>query len=1286
MARPRESRSPAPAGSFDASRHRRRDEDRRERDRWDDRRQFRRPSSRSRSPERRQQDRGARLRDRDRDRERDLTRRRERSLDRRDDSHFRGASLPHPPPPTRDFRDRDRDRDRERERDRDRDRQRDHRDRERGRGHERRRSRDRVGGRPRSPDRRNRSRGSDKGHQSSDPSRDVHRSRHEGTADSTALHRSHQMPSVDVARSGHEDRSRAAAQQSDADKKAERLAKLNAWKKKKENESMRQKAEEPSDISQAIKLLAEMDKKASMASSATDAPVSPSSPPPSAGPEAEGSSPPQPYAGKFDPKTIAKRSAASRSHESSKTVLGSLVHPGKGVPLPPPAQTANDDTAEVAALPANRGKASGFGFGKAQLDDKLPAKRKQLDLDGDDTVTRKLRKLPAFTAESDDTPYADQDEDYNSGDNIAEDEEAAVAADRAAHERRRQAESQDQTQAESRDQAQAESQDQAQAQTQADGAAAASSDAQEVEMADGSPAKENEATKKETTHVNGAAATQAQATKAADITKVRPSTLPPKPEPMQVDDEEDEVDTLDAFMADLQRSELKKSAKLAKKPKKEQEPVAYFSDDDNVYDAEASGNADNILTIANKRKKKDIPSVDYSKLDLEPVRKNFWVEPSDVSAMSDAEVAELRAELDGIKVKGKSVPKPVQKWAQCGLTQHTLEIISRLGYEKPTTIQMQAIPALMSGRDIVGVAKTGSGKTIAFLLPMFRHIMDQPPLKEGDGPIGLIMTPTRELATQIHRDCKPFLQSMKLRAVCAYGGAPVRDQIAELKRGAEIIVCTPGRAIDLLAANQGRVTNLKRVTYVVLDEADRMFDMGFEPQVMKIFANMRPDRQTILFSATMPRLIDSLTKKVLTNPVEITVGGRSVVAKEIEQVVEVREESSKFLRVLELLGELYNRDEDARTLIFVERQEKADDMLKELLNKGYPCMSIHGGKDQVDRDSNISDFKRGVCPILVATSVAARGLDVKQLKLVINYDAPNHMEDYVHRSGRTGRAGNKGVAVTFVTPEQENCAPGIAKALEYSGQPVPEKLDEMRKSHREKVKAGKAKDSSGFGGKGLDRLDQEREAARQVQRRTHRAEGDEEEDKDEKKDENKGEKTLNAMRAAASIIQARDSRKAEGDAKSSVRGEAAGAEDRSKNPLDKVSSAVSAINSRLGKSGQLRSGQPIDNKGPDAGAFHATLEINHCPQKARWAVTNRTNVAKILDATGTSITTKGSFYAPGKEVPPNGDPKLYILIEGETEVAVGSALQEMTRLLEEATHASNDADNRAPASGRYTVT
>lgn len=1035
-----------------------------------------------------------------------------------------------------------------------------------------------------------------------------------------------------------------AAGPTEDQKKADRLAKLEAWKKKKEDAAQKQKDVNPT---QTRSLLAEMDMKASGASPAASSPVvsSAASPMPNNG---SGSlSPAAPYAGKFDPKAIAKK--ATKTHDGAKAVLGAIdAQPeaiakpvkqsatGESTSFETAANTSDVDCA-ASALPANRAKASGFGFSKTSETDKLPSKRK-LDLDEEDETKRKLTKLPALPIEADDTPYADQDDDDESdGDNFAETEEEAAAAARAAHEKRLQADS---------------------------AAEQAEAEAMKVDEPEANGEQEQAAAPE----TNGAAVA----------------------EPMQVDDAEDDVDPLDAFMADLKEPSGPQAQKSAQNTaKKLQEPEAYFSDDEYDFNAEGKEGNDALAAIKNKRKKKEIPTVDYSKLDIQPIRKNFWAEPAELAELTEAEVADLRLELDGIKVNGKDVPKPVQKWSQCGLSRQTLDVVHQLGYEKPTPIQMQALPALMSGRDVIGVAKTGSGKTVAFLMPMFRHIKDQPPLKDNEGPVGLIMTPTRELATQIHRDCKPFLKMMGLRAVCAYGGAPIKDQIAELKRGAEIIVCTPGRMIDLLAANQGRVTNLRRVTYVVLDEADRMFDMGFEPQVMKIFANMRPDRQTILFSATMPRIIDSLTKKVLKSPVEIQVGGRSVVAKEIEQIVEVRKEDTKFLRVLELMGELYDKDEDARTLIFVERQEKADDLLKELLMKGYPCMSIHGGKDQIDRDSTISDFKKGIIPILIATSVAARGLDVKQLKLVINYDAPNHLEDYVHRAGRTGRAGNLGVAVTFITPDQENCAPGIAKALEQSGQPVPDDLSEMRKAHRDKVKSGKAKDTSGFGGKGLDRLDQEREAARMRERKTHRAEGEEEDEKEEKKDdEEKAEKALNAIKAAASSVQAREAAKIAEATSEIKKTPAAGAAEggSGKNPLDKVSSAVSAINSRLGKAGQLRSGQPIDNKGPDAGAYHATLEINDFPQKARWAVTNRTNVAKILEATGTSITTKGSFYPAGKEVPEGADPKLYILIEGDTEVVVSSALTELTRLLREGTIAAADADSRAPASGRYTVT
>ena len=672
-------------------------------------------------------------------------------------------------------------------------------------------------------------------------------------------------------------------------------------------------------------------------------------------------------------------------------------------------------------------------------------------------------------------------------------------------------------------------------------------------------------------------------------------------------EEEEEADPLDAFMTELgdPMTALNPTNSLKIKKKQAPEPEAMFGDEDidlKTMDADP----DDILAMASKRKKKDLPATNHAKMSYESFTKSFYNEPSELSEMTDEEVADLRLELDGIKIRGVDAPKPVQKWSQCGLGVQTMDVIEKLGYEKPSAIQSQAIPSVMSGRDVIGVAKTGSGKTIAFLLPMFRHIKDQRSLDTLDGPVGLIMTPTRELATQIHKECKPFLKALNLRAVCAYGGAPIKEQIADLKRGAEIIVCTPGRMIDLLAANSGRVTNLRRVTYVVLDEADRMFDMGFEPQVMKILANIRPDRQTVLFSATFPRQMEALARKTLAKPIEIVVGGRSVVAPEITQIVEVRSEESKFIRLLELLGNLYEHDnnEDDRALIFVDRQESADGLLKDLMRKGYPCMSIHGGKDQIDRDSTIDDFKAGVVPIMIATSVAARGLDVKQLKLVVNYDAPNHLEDYVHRAGRTGRAGNTGTAVTFITEDQERYSLDIAKALRQSGQDVPEELQKLVNRFIEKVKSGKEKVSgSGFGGKGLERLDQERDAARNRERKTYKT-GEEGEDDD--KEENKKDKDDDLVAKAASTVQSASTpaplvgvpKGIDLDGKITVHKTEAPVGGASKNPLDKVSRAVANIHERLNNTGVLRQGVPIDNKGPDAGAFHATLEINDFPRKS----------------------------------------------------------------------------------------
>ncbi|KAI9470882.1 MAG: hypothetical protein EXX96DRAFT_603014 [Benjaminiella poitrasii] len=772
------------------------------------------------------------------------------------------------------------------------------------------------------------------------------------------------------------------------------------------------------------------------------------------------------------------------------------------------------------------------------------------------------------------------------------------------------------------------------------------------------------------------------------------------PEPVNdtVMKDSEDIDPLEAYMLDVQaetekiNEEDRKRFEQLNKPSKYNRSSSVADDDDeNVFDNNANvdeeeeigSDPEDILALAAKRvKRKDLASVDHSKIDYESFRKDFYIEPPELKDLTADQVDLLRIELDGIKIRGVNCPKPVTKWTHCGLPAGCLEVIRRLKYDKPTSIQAQAVPAIMNGRDVIGVAKTGSGKTIAFLLPMFRHIKDQRPLEAGEGPMAIIMTPTRELATQIHRECKPFLKVLNLRAVCAYGGSPIKDQIADLKRGCEIIVCTPGRMIDLLCANSGRVTNLRRVTYLVMDEADRMFDMGFEPQVMKIVNNVRPSRQTVLFSATFPRQMEALARKVLKKPLEITVGGRSVVCDDVNQIVEVREEETKFIRLLEILGNLFNEEgeEGASAIIFVDRHEAADNLLRDLIRRGYPCQSLHGGKDQADRDSTIADFKSGVTNILIATSVAARGLDVKNLKMVINYECPNHMEDYVHRVGRTGRAGNKGTAYTFITPDQDRYAMDICKALKLSGQEIPPDLQTLADSFQSKVKEGKERaQGSGFGGKGLERLDKDRDLVKKLQKKAY---GGEEDESDEEELELKSTVVTPGTPASAPIPTSTPTQVPAASANAS--------EDQKLTPAALAAKKAAAmVAARITAQGGVV--HPVVNQtgaeDNDARPVYAEeIVINDYPQKARWRVTNKEQISQITEISGAAITTRGSYFPPGKQ-PTGNDRKLYLFIEGDTEMIVEKAKNEIKRILVEATAAQMEADARGlgGGAGRYQV-
>ncbi|XP_051256576.1 probable ATP-dependent RNA helicase DDX46 isoform X2 [Dicentrarchus labrax] len=814
-----------------------------------------------------------------------------------------------------------------------------------------------------------------------------------------------------------------------------------------------------------------------------------------------------------------------------------------------------------------------------------------------------------------------------------------------------------------------------------------------------------------------------------------------KETPMELQAEEDDVDPLDAYMEEVKQEvkkfnmgamkgndkkgamtvtkvvtvvKTKKGIHTHKKKgelmENDQDAMEYSSEEEEV-------DLQTALTGFQTKQRKILEPVDHGKIQYEPYRKNFYVEVPELARMTQEDVNAYRLELEGIIVKGKGCPKPIKTWVQCGVSMKILGALKKHGYEKPTPIQSQAIPAIMTGRDLIGIAKTGSGKTIAFLLPMFRHIMDQRPLEESEGPISVIMTPTRELALQITKECKKFSKLLGLRVVCVYGGTGISEQIAELKRGAEIIVCTPGRMIDMLGANSGRVTNLRRVTYVVLDEADRMFDMGFEPQVMRIVDNVRPDRQTVMFSATFPRAMEALARRILAKPIEVQVGGRSVVCSDVEQHVLVIEEDKKFLKLLEILG---HYQEKGSVIIFVDKQEHADGLLKDLMKASYPCMSLHGGIDQYDRDSVINDFKNGACRLMVATSVAARGLDVKQLILVVNYNCPNHYEDYVHRAGRTGRAGNKGYAYTFITDDQVRYAGDIIKALELSGSPVPPELEQLWASFKDQQKAeGKTiKSSSGFSGKGFKFDETEHALANERKKLQKAALGlQDSDDEDGALDiEEQIESMFNSKKRVKDLSAPGGATGPAGAAAATatVPGGLPGLGPTSAGNIQKLEMAkrlALKINAQknLGAEAQdvmqqatnaiLRGGTimtpsvsaktiaeqlaekinaklnytPVEKLEEERQAaeqaetikrYEEELEINDFPQTARWKVTSKEALQRIGEYSEAAITIRGTYFPPGKE-PKEGERKIYLAIESANELAVQKAKTEITRLIKE---------------------
>jgi len=479
----------------------------------------------------------------------------------------------------------------------------------------------------------------------------------------------------------------------------------------------------------------------------------------------------------------------------------------------------------------------------------------------------------------------------------------------------------------------------------------------------------------------------------------------------------------------------------------------------------------------NKRDIQPLGSIDHSQVHYAPTHKNFYTAHPDIIAMTDAEVDDYRRHQN-IHIFSSSlveIPRPVISFEQCGFDTKLLSTITqKAGYTHPTPIQAQAIPVALSGYDILGMAQTGSGKTVAFVLPLVVHCLHQQktqPVKRTEA-IAVVVTPTRELSEQIHKETRRFASRVYgFKACAAWGGLDKSVQIKEMKGGgAEIVVGTPGRLIDLV---RSKALTLSRVTFLVLDEADRMFDMGFEPQVRSIMNQLRPDRQSVMFSATMPRKIEQLAIEVLNSPIKIIIGGggggghggkqhqqahssatptNGILNPNITQHALVfSSDQAKMTWLLEHISSFIDQGE---VLIFVNHKYKVDELSTQLRESaGARVSGLHGDMSQATRMAVLNAFRHqdnittntttttsnnnndgAIIHVVVATDIAARGLDIRGVKTVIQYDAAKDRDTHVHRVGRTGRGGDRdGVAWTLLTGSQVRQAVDVVECLMMDG-------------------------------------------------------------------------------------------------------------------------------------------------------------------------------------------------------------------------------------------------------------
>ncbi|KAL6942269.1 hypothetical protein ACO0QE_003438 [Hanseniaspora vineae] len=665
-------------------------------------------------------------------------------------------------------------------------------------------------------------------------------------------------------------------------------------------------------------------------------------------------------------------------------------------------------------------------------------------------------------------------------------------------------------------------------------------------------------------------------------------------------------DPLDAFMSTLSPINDQLHTK---------ERFLLSSDSESIPSNESSEGGESTgafkQSLRKKKKKRKIVSR-LRDSDLVPFEKNFYHEPEELKNMTDEEVADLRLSLDNICVEGSGViPKPITKWSYLGLSSDIMNVITLdLNFSTPTPIQAQAIPCIMSGRDVLGISKTGSGKTVTYLLPLLRQIKQQPKLKKTEtGPIGLILSPTRELAFQIYEEVLKFTPPEVTSLVCT-GGGELKEQISTIKKGVHIVVATPGRFIDLVTVNSGNLLKTNRISMVILDESDRLFDMGFGPQVRNIMRGIRKDRQCVLFSATFPESVQKFATMFLDDPVSITINSRDVVNENIHQKCSVfSDQRAKFEGLLKILDSSSNAS--SKTVIFLSSQEHCDALFEHLLNEGldseYKLFAIHAGKSSAERMDGLQEFKvTKNKALLLGTEILSRGLNVPEIELVIIYDAIKAFPQYVHSIGRTARTSSStGVAHTLLLDDDCDLAASyvLFKSMRQHelDEMVPSELaalTAMYKKFDAGLKTGKYKIILGLGGKGLDNMSASLANTMKKAKSKYAAEvgsGDEEEATDNESGDD------NVQRFEYKVDPVYDGEK------------------------------------------------PV--------SYKCQIVINDYPQTVRWEMTKQTTLMEVKRETGTSTTTKGKFYANNGGPLFSGDePKLYLLLENKTEEDLKSAL------------------------------